>query len=208
MTRTLPRGFHPIVLKARGHRLQSICVVKPTRTPDEMLNRFVPINRCLILACILGAVLVAITGIAAADPSSSVAKKHVASHRHGLARTKIEAATPSPALTWPPVSSLPTIPTQPKYPSPFELDYATRLAHSVTAASPHSPSEPDVRPGAPTGPLDQAAQVDSYGLLPSPIHPQAPPLVSIGDWNFSAAAHVPVTRGHDTGAAISAQHEF
>jgi hypothetical protein len=173
-----------------------------------MLSRFVPINRCPIRACIFGAVLVATIGGAAADPANLPAKKHVASHRHGAARAKIEAAPPSPALTRPPISSLPTIPTQPKYPSPFELDYATRLAQSLTAASPNSPSEPDVRPGVPTGPLDQAAQVDSYGLLPSPSHPQVPPLVSIGNWNFSAAAHVPVTHGHDTGAAISAQHEF
>jgi hypothetical protein len=95
-----------------------------------------------------------------------------------------------------------------KFLSPFELDYSTRLAQSLTAAPPDSQTEPDVRPGEPTGPLDQAAQVDSYGLLPSHVHSQAPPLVSIGDWNFSAAAHVPVTRGRDTGAAISAQHEF
>jgi hypothetical protein len=97
---------------------------------------------------------------------------------------------------------------QSRYLRPFELDYATHLEQSSATTPSVFHAEPDVRPGAPTGPLSQAAQVDSYSLLSTSVHPQVPPMVTIGEWSFSAAAHVPVTHSRDTGAAISAGREF
>jgi hypothetical protein len=146
---------------------------------------------------ILGALLLSLAATAAGEPARRPAgKKHVAGAK------QVASVPRQPTLALPAISPLSP---QPKYLTPLELDYATRLAKPATPAF-HV--EPDVRPGAPTGPQNQAAQVASYGLLSSSVHPQVPPLVSIGDWNFSAAAHVPVTHGRDTGAAISVQHEF
>jgi hypothetical protein len=161
---------------------------------------FAPMKRHPIRGWILGALLLSLAATAAGEPARRPpGKKHVAA-------AKQVASVPSePTLTLPAISP---ISQQPRYLRPFELDYAARLALSSAAAPPAFHAEPDVRPSAPTAPLNQADQIASYGLLSSSVHPQAPPLVSIGDWNFSAAAHVPVTHGRDTGAAISAQHEF
>jgi hypothetical protein len=163
-----------------------------------MFIRSVPLKRHRIRGWILGVLLLALAATAAGEPARpKPAKKHVA------AAKPVDSGPPPP-----PTMTIPAISRQAKYLSPFQLDYATRLAKSSAATPPVPQAEPDVRPGAPTGPLNQAAQVDSYGLLSSTVHPEVPPLVTVGDWNFSAAAHVPVTHTRDTGAAISAEHPF
>jgi hypothetical protein len=150
-----------------------------------------------IRGSILGALLLALAATAVGEPTRRPhGKNHVA------VAEEVAPAPPQPTLD----PTIPPVGQQPKYLRPSELNYATRLAQSPDAAPPVF--QADARPGAPRGPMNQAAQFDSYGLLPSPVHPQVAPLVAIGDWNFSAAAHVPLTHGRDTGAAISAQHEF
>lgn len=194
------RGFPPIVGKVVGHRLHLRRRRRANLYRYVMSYCFAPVKRHLIRGWVLGALLLSLAATAAGDPARRPpGKKHVA------AAKQVASVPPQPTLALP---AIPPLSQQPKYLRPFELDYATRLANSSTAAPPAFHAEPDVRPGAPAGPLNQAAQVASYGLLSSSVHPPAPPLVSIGDWNFSAAAHVPVTHGRDTGAAISAQHEF
>jgi hypothetical protein len=162
-----------------------------------------------IRACILGTTLIAVSATVAADPISQAGVK---GHSSGIKRAAPAAVSHTAAISHtaavPAISWVSTVPGQVRFLSPLERDYSTGLAQSITSSPAGSAPGPEVHPGEPSGPLNQAVQVDSYGLIPSPIHPQLPPLVSIADWNFSAAAHVPVTHGHDTGAAISAQHEF
>ena len=184
--------------------IDSICgnAAPPTRAnlvcPYVMFIRSVPSKRNQMRGWIIGSLLLAIAATAAGEPARPKSAK-----RHVAAAKQVDSAPPPP-----PTMTLPAISRQAKYPSPFELDYATHLAKSSAATPPVLQAAPDVRPGAATGPLNQAAQVDSYGLLSSAVHPEVPPLVTVGDWNFSAAAHVPVTHTRDTGAAISAEHPF
>jgi hypothetical protein len=166
-----------------------------------MFIGFLPAKRHPIRGLMLGAFLLALAASAAGEPA-----RHTHGKKHVAAAKQVQAA-PASAPTMA-ISAVSAVSGQPRYLRPFELDYATRLAKSSAATPSVAPSEPDVRPGAPAGPLSQVAQVDTYGLLSSSVRPQLPPLVTIGEWNFSAAAHVPVTRARDAGAAISAEYGF
>jgi len=163
-----------------------------------MFIRSVPSKRHQIRGWIIGTLLLALAATAVGEPvRQQPTKKHVAS-------AKQIDSTPPPPLT----NGIPAISRQAKYLSPFEQDYARHLEKSSAATPSVLQAAPDVRPGTSTGPLNQAARVASYGLLSSAQRPEVPPLATVGDWNFSAAAHVPVTRTRDTGAAISAEHPF
>ena len=163
-----------------------------------MFIRSVPLKHHQIRGWILGALLLALAATAVGEPARPKPTK-----KNAVAAKQLDSAPPPP-----PTMTLPASSRHPRYLRPFELDYATRLAKASAATPPVPLAEPDVRPGAPTGPLNQAAQVDSYGLLSSAVHPEVPPLVTVGDWNFSAAAHVPASHTRDTGAAVSAEHPF
>jgi hypothetical protein len=165
-----------------------------------MLTGSVPSKRRQIRSCILGALLLAFAATAAGEPVRPIHKK-----KPVAAAKQVESPPPTPTVA---ISAVSANPQRPRYLRPFELDFATHLEKSSAATLPAFQAEPDVRAGAPNGPLNQAAQIDSYGLLSSSVRPQAPQLVTIGEWSFSAAAHVPVTHSRDTGAAISAEHGF
>ena len=158
-----------------------------------MFTAFVLMKRRHAREWILGALLMALAGTAlAGDPVN------------GAHRKKPPHADAPPQQT----AVTPIIPAQHRYLSPFEMEYASYLGKSSAAVPGDPPSDTAPRSVAPIGPLKQAEQVDSYGLLPNSPRPQTPS-VAIGDWNFSAAAHLPsITHEHDTGAAISAAHGF
>lgn len=143
---------------------------------------------------ILGAILLAVTSVSPGEPlKGKHAQKHVA------------AAAPAPPS--PPTMVLPVI-HEHRFLTPFRMEYDAHLA-KTTAATPGGPSEGvDVSAAGPAGPLRQAGRLDSAGVPYEALRPQTPPLVTVGDWNFSADAHLPVIHRGDVGAAISASHGF
>ncbi|MBB2926330.1 hypothetical protein [Paraburkholderia silvatlantica] len=167
---------------------------------------------------LLGVFLLALASVSAAEPARAAhtqkpVQKHVQQHvqQHlqkdakGHATKHAVAAAPAPAA---PSVSLPAIAQRYEYPSPFERQYGAHLA-KTTAATPGTPDGTDgAVDAAGNGARTPGAQVDSNGIPNQALHPQTPPLVTVGDWDFSADAHLPLARSHDTGAAISARHGF
>jgi hypothetical protein len=161
---------------------------------------------------LLGAFLLALAGVAAGEPVKAAPQqksihKHVQRHSSHVSHAQKQAAADEPAPS-PPPFSLPQISDQYKYPSPFEMEYGSRLAHTTAATPGMAPGADDAREGAANGSRAPSAPVDKEGVPNQALHPQSPPLVTMGDWDFSADAHLPLTRTHDAGAAISAKHGF
>jgi len=158
----------------------------------------------------LGVFLVALAGASAAEPvkaghAQKHPQQHIRQHARGHAPSHTVAAAPAP-----PASSLalPALSKHYEYQSPFEREYAAHLA-KTTGATPGAPDGSDGVPdAAPNGPRAPGGQVDSNGVPNQALHPQTPPLVTVGEWDLSADAHLPLARSHDTGAAISARHGF
>ncbi|WP_321915226.1 MULTISPECIES: hypothetical protein [unclassified Paraburkholderia] len=160
---------------------------------------------------LLGVILLALASVSAAEPAKAahtqkLVQKHVQKHARGHDAPKhAVAAAPAPAA---PSVSLPAIAKRYEYQSPFERQYNARLG-KTTAATPGTPDDTNsALDAAGNGLRAPGAQVDSNGIPNQALHPQSPPLVSVGDWDLSADAHLPLTRSHDTGAAISARHGF
>ncbi|MCP3713036.1 hypothetical protein M3I54_40160 [Paraburkholderia sp. CNPSo 3274] len=159
---------------------------------------------------LLGVCLLALASVSAAEPAKAAhtqkpVHKHVQKYARGHAPKHAVAAAPAPAA---PSVSLPAIAKRYEYQSPFERQYDAHLA-KTTAATPGTPDDSDGTLDARTnGPRTPGAQVDSNGVPNQALHPQTPPLATVGDWDLSADAHLPLTRSHDTGAAISARHGF
>lgn len=157
---------------------------------------------------LLGACFLALASVAAGEPV-----KAKPAHKHVLKHTQTHGAAPAPALREPPAQpvpafSLPTVSDQYKYQSPFEREYGKHLART-TGATPGNPEgAPDAGAGTSSRPQTPGAQVDSEGVPTQALHTQTPPLVTVGDWDLSADAHLPLTHTHDTGAAISARRGF
>ncbi|MEM5331883.1 hypothetical protein VSR34_35850 [Paraburkholderia sp. JHI2823] len=164
-----------------------------------------PIERWL-----LGVLLVALAGASAAEPVKpghvqQHPQQHIPKHARGHAPSHPVAAAPTPTA---PSLALPALSKRYEYQSPFEKEYAAHLA-KTTGATPAAPDGTDGVPdAAPNGPRAPGGQVDSNGIPNQALHPQTPPLVTLGEWDLSADAHLPLTRSHDTGAAISARHGF
>ncbi|MCP3728173.1 hypothetical protein M3I53_34560 [Paraburkholderia sp. CNPSo 3272] len=159
---------------------------------------------------LLGVSLLALASVSAAEPAKAThtqkpVQKHVQKDARGHAPKHAVATAPVPPA---PSISLPAIAKRFEYQSPFERQYDAHLA-KTTAATPGIPDDSDATldPGT-NGPRTPGAQVDSNGIPNQALHPQTPPLVTVGDWDLSADAHLPLSRSHDTGAAISARHGF
>ena len=173
--------------------------------------------------CLLGVLLLALATAAAGEPAKAKpARKHVESHvqthvethvqTHAQSRvshvqSRVVSAAPEPPPP-PPPDALPSVSKRYKYQSPFEMEYGAHLASTTGMTPGVLQGDDDPREGAPNGPRTPGAQVDSAGVPYQALHPQTPPLVTMGDWDFSADAHLPLTHTHDTGAAISAKHGF
>ncbi|MEX3687269.1 MULTISPECIES: hypothetical protein [Paraburkholderia] len=163
---------------------------------------------------LLGVSLLALASVSAAEPAKSAhtqkpvqkhVQKHVQKDASGHAPKHAVAAAPAPAA---PSVSLPAIAKRFEYQSPFERQYDAHLA-KTTAATPGTPDETGgAVDAAGNGARTPGAQVDGNGIPNQALHPQTPPLVTVGDWDLSADAHLPLSRSHDTGAAISARHGF
>jgi hypothetical protein len=158
-----------------------------------ILIDFVPMKRPYAREWIIGALLLGLAGAALADAPAN------GSHRK----------KPPPNSTPPPqIAVFPVNPERHQYLTPFQAEYAAYLGNkSSDAARTDSASTTVVHSAPPTGPLTQAEQVDRYGLLSPSPNPQTP-TVEIGDWNFTAAAHLAITGSRDTGAAVSAARGF
>ncbi|WP_395068083.1 hypothetical protein [Paraburkholderia silvatlantica] len=162
----------------------------------------------------LGVSLLALASVSAAEPAKAAhtqkpvqkhVQKHVQKDAKGHAPRHAVAAAPAPAA---PSVSLPAIAKRYEYPSPFERQYDAHLA-KTTAATPGTPDDTGgAVDAAGNGAHTPGTQVDSNGIPNQALHPQTPPLVTVGDWDLSADAHLPLARSHDTGAAISARHGF
>ncbi|SDE32192.1 hypothetical protein [Paraburkholderia lycopersici] len=147
---------------------------------------------------LLAVFLLTLAGVSSGEP---VKAKHTrkAAHSH--------AAAAVPGQSTPPLA-LPAISTRYEYQSPFEKEYGAHLA-KTTAATPGTPDETaDAHEVAPGEARTPGAQGNGSGVPYQALHPQMPPLVTVGDWDLSADAHLPLTHTHDTGAAISARHGF
>ncbi|WP_322034142.1 hypothetical protein [Paraburkholderia sp. J76] len=159
---------------------------------------------------LLGVLLLALASVSAAEPARPAhvrkpVQKHVQKYAKGHAPKPAVAAAPAPAA---PAVSFPAIAKRYEYQSPFERQYNAQLA-KTTAATPGTPDDTaGTLDSGTNGPRTPGAQVDSDGVPNQALHPQTPPLVTVGDWDLSADAHLPLTRSHDTGAAISARHGF
>ena len=158
---------------------------------------------------LLGVALLALAGVSAAEPAKAAhthkpVQKHVQKHArgHDAPPHAVAAAPAAPSV------SLSAIAKRYEYKSPFERQYDAHLA-KTTAATPGTPDDTDsALDTAGNGLRTPGAQVDSNGIPNQALHPQAPPLATVGDWDLSADAHLPLTRSRDTGAAISARHGF
>jgi hypothetical protein len=163
---------------------------------------------------LLGAFLLALASVSAGETvKPKAAQKHVQQHVHRQAQTQgqTHAAAAAPASS-PPSLALPPVSKPYTYQSPFERAYGSRLG-KTTAATPGIPDDLEAaREATPNGPRVPSSQVDSDGVPNLALHPQTPPqsapMVTVGDWDLSADAHLPITHSHDTGAAISARHGF
>lgn len=158
---------------------------------------------------LLGVFLLSVASVSAAEPAKAAhtqkpVQKHVQKYARGHAPKHAVAAAPAPAA---PSVSLPAIAKPYEYQSPFERQYGAHLART-TAATPGTPDDTGALDAPANGARTPGAQVDSNGIPNQALHPQTPPLVTVGDWDLSADAHLPLTRSHDTGAAISARHGF
>lgn len=163
---------------------------------------------------LLGVVLLTLASVSAAEPAKAAhtqkpvqkhVQKYVQKYARGHAPKHAVAAAPAPAA---PSVSLPAIAKRYEYQSPFERQYDAHLART-TAATPGTPDDTGGTLDSGTnGARTPGAQIDSNGVPNLALHPQTPPLVTVGDWDLSADAHLPLTRSHDTGAAISARHGF
>ncbi|HEY4801479.1 MAG TPA: hypothetical protein VIH96_02565 [Paraburkholderia sp.] len=158
----------------------------------------------------LGVFLLALASVSPAEPvkaghAQKHAQQHAQSHAKGHARSHAVAAAPAPPT---PSLALPALSKRYEYQSPFEREYGAHLA-KTTGATPGTPDGADgALEAAPNGPRVPSGQVDSNGVPNQALHPQTPPLVTVGEWDLSADAHLPLTRSRDTGAAISARHGF
>jgi hypothetical protein len=171
-----------------------------------------------IRAWLLGAFLLALASVSSGETvkpkaTQKHAQQHVQKHAqtHSPTHGQTHAAAAAPASS-PPSLALPAVSKPYTYQSPFEREYGSRLG-KTTAATPGIPDDFDAgREAAPNGPRKPSSQVDSDGVPNLALHPQtpsqAPPMVTVGEWDLSADAHLPITHSHDTGAAISARHGF
>jgi len=163
---------------------------------------------------LLGAFLLTLASVSAGETvkpkaTQKHAQQHVQKHaqNHSQVHGQTHAAAAAPASS-PPSVALSTVAKPYTYQSTFEKEYGSHLG-KTTAATPGIPDDLDAaREGATNGPRMPSSQVDSEGVPNQALHPQSPASVTVGDWDLSADAHLPVTHTHDTGAAISARHGF
>jgi hypothetical protein len=149
-----------------------------------------------------GAFLLALASVSTAEP---VQATQVLKHAHKHAEDHAVAAVGAPPA--PPPILLP-IGTPHVYKTPFEKEYDARPGQN-SAATPGNPDESDTaRAGAPAGPLVQKGLTDGDGVPFQALHVTTPTGATVGDWDLSAAAHLPVLNSRDMGAAISARHDF
>jgi len=149
-----------------------------------------------------GALLLALASVSTAEP---VQETHVLKRAHKHVAGHAVAAVGAPPA--PPPISLP-IAAPHVYMSPFEKEYDARPGQT-SAATPGNPDESDTaRAGAPAGPLAQNGLTGSNGVPSQALHVTTPTGATVGDWDLSAAAHLPVLNSRDMGAAISARHDF
>jgi hypothetical protein len=163
-----------------------------------------------VRGCLFGASLFILANVCAgetvhAKPVHHRAHKPVQAHAQSQSQSQVKAAAPAgpaPSMALSPIAKPYT------YQSPFEKEYGKHL-EKTTGATPGNPDDADAaHEGATNGPRTASGQVDSEGVPNQALHPQSPPLVTVGDWDLSADAHLPLARTHDTGAAISAKRGF
>jgi hypothetical protein len=156
-----------------------------------------PIKRWLT-----GAFLLALASVSTAEPGHETqvltpAHKHVKDHA--------VAAGGAPSL---PPLVLPPIAAPHVYESPFEKEYDARPGQT-SAATPNDPNESETpRSGARAAPSAQNGLTDSDGVPFQALHAKIPTGTTVGDWDLSAAAHLPMFNSRDMGAAFSARHDF
>jgi hypothetical protein len=149
-----------------------------------------------------GAFLLALASVSTAEP---VQETQVLKHAHKHVEVHAVAAVGAPPA--PPLILLP-IAAPYVYMSPFEKEYDAR-PEQTGAATPDNPDESDTaRADAPVRPLAQDGLTDSNGVPFQALHATTATGATVGDWDLSAAAHLPVLNSHDMGAAISARHDF
>jgi hypothetical protein len=149
-----------------------------------------------------GAFLLALANVSTAEP---VQETQVLKHAHKYVEDHVVAAVGAPLA--PPLILVP-IAAPYVYKSQFEKEYDARPGQS-SAATPGNPDDSDTaRAGASAGPLAQNGLTDSDGLPFQALHATTPTVTTVGDWDLSAAAHLPVLNSRDMGAAISARHDF
>ena len=151
---------------------------------------------------LLGAFLLALASVSTAEP---VQETQVLKHAHKKVEVHAVAAVRAPLA--PPLIS-PPIAAPHVYKSPFEKEYDARPGQ-ISAATPGNPDESDTaRAGAPAGPLAQNGLTDGDGVPIQALHAPTPKGATLGNWDLSAAAHLPVLNSRDMGAAVSARHDF
>ena len=149
-----------------------------------------------------GAVLLALASVSTAEP---LQETQVLKHAHKHVEVHAVAAVGAPPA--PPLILLP-IAAPHVYKSPFEKEYDARPGQTK-AATPGNPDESDTAlAGARAGPLAQNGLTDSDGVPFQALHATTLTGATVGDWDLSAAAHLPVFNSRDKGAAISARHDF
>ncbi|WP_233859969.1 hypothetical protein [Paraburkholderia sp. HD33-4] len=149
-----------------------------------------------------GAFLLALASVSTAEP---VQETQVLKHAHKHVEDHAVAAVGAPPA--PPLILLP-IAAPHVYKSPFEKEYDA-LPGQSRAATPGNLDESDsARAGASAGPLAQNGLTDSAGVPFQALHATTPTGTTVGDWDLSAAAHLPMLNSRDMGAAISARHDF
>ncbi|NUX59053.1 hypothetical protein [Paraburkholderia youngii] len=149
-----------------------------------------------------GAFLLALASVSMAEP---IQEGQVLKHTQNRVEDHAVAAVGAPPAT--PLILLP-IAAPHVYKSPFEKEYDARPGQT-SAATPGNPDESDTaRAGARAGPLAQNGLTDSDGVPFQALHATTLTGATVGDWDLSAAAHLPVLNSRDVGAAISARHDF
>jgi hypothetical protein len=149
-----------------------------------------------------GAFLLALASVSTAEPVHETQVQKLA-HKH----VKDHAVAASGAPSLPPLI-LPPIAAPHVYESPFEKEYDAR-AGQTSAATPNDPNESETaRADARVAPSAQNGLTDSDGVPFQALHAKIPTGTTVGDWDLSAAAHLPMFNSRDMGAALSARHDF
>jgi hypothetical protein len=156
----------------------------------------------LIKRWLTGAFLLALASVSTAEPVHKTQLPKLP-HKHAKDHAVTAGGAPSlPPLTLPPIAA-PHV-----YESPFEKEYDARPGQTSAATS-NDPNESETAgAGTRAAPSAQNGLTDSDGVPFQALHAKIPTGTTVGDWDLSAAAHLPMFNSRDMGAAFSARHDF